>query len=92
MADKDKKTKKPTALKRDIQNVTRRDINRGFKSEVRTITRNFETSLKAGKAEDVTANLSKLYSLMDKGVKRGIYKKNKASRTKARLCARAAKA
>jgi small subunit ribosomal protein S20 len=86
----DKKIKRPTALKRDLQNEKRRDINRQFKSKVRTAIRNFEESEKAGNTEQSNERLKAIYSLMDKGVKRGTFKRNKASRTKARFCARAA--
>lgn len=85
-----KKTKRPTALKRDIQNAKRRDINRQFKSKVRTAVRSLEEGIKAGEKSSIQEKLNAVYSLMDKGVKRGIYKKNKASRTKARFCAQVA--
>lgn len=85
-----KKEKRPTALKRDDQSEKRRLRNRAFKSQVRTAIREFETNLEKGEADATKASLSTVYSLMDKGVKRGVYKINKASRTKARLTARAA--
>jgi len=34
--------------------------------------------------------LSAVYGMMDRGVKKGIFKQNKASRTKSRLAAKAA--
>src|SRR4051812_23399102 len=84
----EKKTKRPTALKRDIQSEKRRLINKSFKSEVRTVLRLFDESLTSKDAEKIKTSLSAAESVMDKGVKRGIYKVNKASRTKARLKAR----
>ena len=90
MAEQKKKTKRPTALKRDIQNEKRREINRQFKSQVRTAVRRFEKSLENIDPAQLPEALNAVYSLMDKGVKRGIYKLNKASRVKARFCARAA--
>lgn len=89
-AKKEKKEKRPTPLKRDIQNEKRRLRNKSFKSSVRSAIRNFEEALPKGDAAAIKENLSNVYSMMDKGVKRGIYKLNKASRTKARLTARAA--
>ena len=83
------KTKRPTAQKRQMQNEKRRLINRSFRSEVRTIVREFESALTAGDAEQKQATLKNVYSVMDKCVKRGIYSLSKASRTKARLTARA---
>lgn len=93
MAD-DKKAKKrrPTALKRDIHNVKRREINKSFKSRVHTATRALDAALVSKDQPAVKDSLQSVYSMMDKGVKRGIFKLNKASRTKARYAARAQKA
>lgn len=91
MAEKkeQKKTKRPTALKRDIRNEKRRVINKTFKSAIRTGIRKFEKTLTSEKSQDpVQASLNEVYSLLDKGVKRGILKLNQASRKKARLTAR----
>lgn len=83
------KVKRPTPLKRDIQNEKRRLRNKAFKSSVRTAMRSFEEALPKGEEALIKEQLDNVYSLMDKGVKRGIYKLNKASRTKSRLAARA---
>lgn len=87
-----KKTKerRPTPLKRDMQNEKRRLRNKSFKSSVRSAIRQFDESVQKGDAAAIKADLNAVYSLMDKGVKRNVYKLNKASRTKARLAARAA--
>lgn len=94
MADdkaKAQKTKKPSALKRDIQSEKNRLRNRSHRSSVLTAIRSFEASLsKKESAEGVKTKLDQIYSLMDKGVKKGIYKPNKAARTKARLTSRLA--
>jgi len=90
--DAKKKNKTPTALKRDIQNKKKRLVNKIFKSEVRTAIRSFEGLVQKGDGAAVKKALNEVYSLMDKGVKRGVFKLNKASRTKARLAAHAAKA
>lgn len=87
-----KKTRRPTALKRDIQNEKKRLVNKSFKSEVRSVIRTFEESVAKGDTTATEEALKTVYSMMDKGAKRGIFKKNKAGRTKARLAARAAKA
>ena len=82
MAEEKKgKPRRPTAKKRDIQNEKKRLRNRIFKSRVKTAARIFETESSEG-------NLKSLYSLLDKGVKRGIYKLNKASRLKSKLSAK----
>ena len=86
---KDVKKKRPTALKRDIQNEKRRLQNKIFKSKVRTSVRRFEDALVKGEEAQITEALNTVFSMMDKGVKRGTYKLNKAGRTKSRLTARA---
>ncbi len=82
------KVKRPTPLKRDLQNEKRRLQNKAFKSQVRTAVRAFEETLEKGDKALVQQRLDTVYSLMDKGVKNGVYKLNKSSRTKSRLAAR----
>lgn len=82
--DEKKKTKRPTAQKRDIRNSKRRMLNKVFKTQVRTAMRSFEEALKANDKEQVQQSLNSVYSMMDQAVKRGIYKRNKAARVKAR--------
>lgn len=86
---KETKKRRPSALKRDLQNEKRRLRNRSHKSEVLTAIRNVTASLsKKETAEQTQEKLSTLYSLMDKGVKKGVFKANKAARTKSRIAAR----
>jgi small subunit ribosomal protein S20 len=82
-----KKVRRPSALKRDIQAAKRNERNRAAKSQVRTAVRGFEEVLVKDK-EEAQKSLSKIYALMDKGVKKGTFKKNKASRVKARMAKR----
>lgn len=86
------KAKRPTPLKRDLQNEKRRLRNKAFKSSVRTSVRHFDEAVTKGDAALIKEQLDLVYSIMDKGVQRGVYKLNKASRTKSRLAARAAAA
>ena len=88
MAEKQevKKVKRPTALKRDDQNIRRREENKAYKSRVRTAIRSFHEKLEKG--ESAVDALNEAYSLLDKSVKTGVIKVNKASRTKSRLAAR----
>lgn len=86
-ADKQKK-KVPTAEKRMKQNVKRRTDNKAFKSSVRTAIRRFDDAHVKGETSGLQESLNVIFSLMDKGVKRGVYKKNKAARTKARYTAK----
>jgi len=90
-AAKGAKTRRPSAQKRDIQSEKRRLRNRSYRAEVLTAIRTFETSITKKEApEAVKTKLGAIYSLMDKGVKKGVYKAQKASRTKSRLTARLA--
>ena len=92
MADQEtkKETKKkiPTAVKREKQSKKRNMQHRSFKSRVRTAIRGFEAAFSEKDKEKVQQALATVYSLMDKGVKVGIYKKNKAARTKSKLTIR----
>jgi small subunit ribosomal protein S20 len=86
------KVKKPSALKRDLQSEKRRLRNRSYRASVLTSIRSLESSLTQKEApEAVKTKLNAIYSMMDKGVKSGIFKPNKAARTKARLTARCSK-
>lgn len=86
------KVKKPSALKRDLQGEKRRLRNRSYRASVLTSIRALESSLSQKDSPEVAkTKLNAIYSMMDKGVKRGVYKPQKAARTKSRLAARIAK-
>lgn len=80
-----KKTKRPTALKRDLRNEKHRLINKSFKTNVRSTMRSYEEALKTKDNEKIQTALKTVYSVVDKGVKRGVYKTNKAARIKSRI-------
>ena len=83
--------KRPSALKRDLQSEKRRLRNRGYRAKVLTAIRGLETGISEKQApEMLKQKLSTLFSLMDKGVKHGVFKVQKASRTKSRMAARLA--
>jgi small subunit ribosomal protein S20 len=84
------KKKRPTAEKRILQSTKQRLINKSFKSEVRTAIRAFESALKSREQTSIQTAMANVYSMMDRGCKRGVFKKNKASRLKARAAAKAA--
>jgi len=86
------KVKRPTAEKRNLQHEKRRLLNKSFKSSVKTAIRNFEETLPKKDADAIQENLNIVYSMMDKGVKKGVFTANKAGRTKSRLTASIAKA
>ncbi len=91
-AEKKTKARKPSALKRNLQSEKRNLRNRSYRASVLTSIRLLESSLNQKEApEAVKKKLNQIYSMMDKGVKRGVFKKQKAARTKSRLSARCAK-
>lgn len=90
MAEQAKKKEGPTkissAKKRHVQSEARRLRNRTFRSAVQTATRAYREAVEKKEAPEVLkAKLSSIQSLMDKGVKKGVFKANKAARTKSRL-------
>lgn len=82
---KNAKPKKPTAKKRELQNAKRRLLNRSFKSKIHTATRTYEKTVKEKDLEAAQKNLCLLYSLLDRAVKKNIFKLNKARRLKSKL-------
>lgn len=89
---KEGKTKRPSALKRDLQNEKSRLRNRSFRASVLTAIRGLNDSISQKESlEAVKTKLDAIYSMMDKGVKKGVYKSQKAARTKSRLAIRIAK-
>lgn len=85
----EKKVKRPTALKRDLQHEKRRLDNKVYKSRVRTAIRAFQDSIAKNDQAETTLKLNEAYSILDKCAKKGVFKLNKVSRTKSRLAARA---
>lgn len=83
-AKKVERQRRPQAIKRDIQNEKRRLHNRAYRSKTSSAIRALEATLASTPAAS-KEQLSTLYSLVDKGVKTGIFKQNKASRVKARF-------
>jgi small subunit ribosomal protein S20 len=87
MAEEEKKVKerRPQAQKRDIQSERRRLHNRARRSKTTTAIRTLSEALTAGKGAESKQQLSAIFSIVDKGVKTGLYKQNKADRIKSRL-------
>ena len=84
------KKKRPQAIKRDIQSEKKRLHNRSYKAKVGTAIKDLQTAIDK-KEPTSKERLQTVYSLMDKGVKTGMFKANKAARTKSRLTQRVAK-
>ena len=89
--EKSKKEKRPTALKRDLQSLKNKARNRSFKASVATSIRSFKDSISKNEKETVKAKLNEVYSMLDKGVKKGVFKQNKASRVKSQMSTLATK-
>lgn len=87
-AEKEKKVKLPTPLKRDRQAEERNVRNRDMKSRVRTALRGYEEALTGSDAKVRQEKLNEAHSILDKAAQKGVLKKNKVSRTKSRLHAR----
>lgn len=84
--DKKKKERLSSAKKRHLQSLKRQARNRSYKASVNTAIRAYETSVSAKAAStEIAEKLSKVYSLLDKGVKTRRFKINKVARTKSRL-------
>jgi small subunit ribosomal protein S20 len=81
--------KRDQAKKRQRQIVKRTKINAAHKSKVHTAKRKLADLIEKKESKETLQNqLNEIFSLMDKGAKNGIFKKNKAARTKSRLSAR----
>ncbi len=77
----------PSALKRMRQNEERRVRNISYKSKVKTAVKKFLAASES-KAADSATLLGHATSLLHKGVSKGIFHKNTASRTISRLAKR----
>ncbi|AUF83596.1 30S ribosomal protein S20 [Mesoplasma syrphidae] len=70
--------------KRVLTNEKSRSANKAFKSEIKTAIKKVSIA-KAENADNVNELITHAVSLIDKGVKKGILKMNKAAREKSRL-------
>ncbi|MDE3055174.1 MAG: 30S ribosomal protein S20 [Verrucomicrobiota bacterium] len=86
MAEQKKAVKQSSAHKRNLQSERRRATNRSFRASVNTAIRGLRTSItKQEESTSVQEQLNSLYSMVDKGVKKGIFKPRKGARTKSRM-------
>ena len=90
--EKGGRQRRPSALKRDVQSKNRNLQNRAFKAKVNTAVRSLQETVSQKDSTATKLKLNDVYSLMDKGVKKGIFKTNKANRVKSRLHALSKKA
>ncbi|SCA58763.1 30S ribosomal protein S20 [Chlamydiales bacterium SCGC AB-751-O23] len=90
--DEKKKTKVPTAIKRNLRNEKQRLVNKSFKTRIRGAIKLLEQVSLKGDEATIKTSLNDVYSLLDKGVKRNILKANTAGRLKSRLTAKSRRA
>ena len=88
MAEEEKKQKRATCKKRHLQDERKRVQSKAHRSRMKTAYKTFLTSLKNEDAKKRIDAYAELSSILDKGVNKGIFKKNKSSRLKARMSAR----
>jgi small subunit ribosomal protein S20 len=77
----------PSALKRMRQSEEKRVRNMAYRSQVRTAVKKFLQAV-AEKAPDASDLLRRAASLLQKGVTKGVFHRNTASRTVSRLSKR----
>ncbi|MGX9352569.1 30S ribosomal protein S20 [Shimia sp. W99] len=78
----------PQAKKRARQNERRLAVNKARRSRIRTFLRNVEEAIASGDKEAATAALRAAQPELMRGVTKGVYHKNTASRKMSRLAAR----
>ncbi len=74
----------PSALKRMRQNEKKRLRNMSYKSKVKTTVKKYLKAVEE-KTSEASALLNETMSLLSKGVTKGIFHKNTASRSISRL-------
>ncbi len=78
----------PQAKKRARQNEKRFQINKARRSRIRTYLRKVEEAIESGVKDDAVAALKAAQPELMRGVTKGVFHKNTASRKMSRLSAR----
>ena len=78
----------PQAKKRARQNEARFAINKARRSRIRTYLRKVEEAIASGNKDDAAAALKAAQPELMRGVTKGVFHKNTASRKISRLAAR----
>ena len=78
----------PQSKKRARQNEKRFQINKARRSRIRTYLRKVEEAIASGNKDDATAALKAAQPELMRGVTKGVFHKNTASRKMSRLSAR----
>lgn len=74
-----------SAKKTHKGSLKKRSLNMKRKRDMKDAVRSIEDSVKGKDAKGASEKLSKAYKAIDKALKRGVIKKNNASRKKSRL-------
>jgi len=72
-------------IKRNRQNLKRRELNRVFRGQARTALRKAQAAIESGKVEEAKAATQVATKALDKAAAKGVIHKNKAARQKSRL-------
>lgn len=75
----------PQAKKRIRQTERKTEVNRRRRSRIRTFVKQVETAIEAGDKKSAEAAFAAAKPEIDRGVTKGVYKKNTASRKISRL-------
>lgn len=78
----------PQSKKRARQNETRYALNKARRSRIRTFLRKLEEAIASGDKDIATAALRAVQPELMRGVTKGVFHKNTASRKMSRLSAR----
>ncbi|MBO9395434.1 30S ribosomal protein S20 [Shimia sp. R9_1] len=78
----------PQAKKRARQNERRLEVNKARRSRIRTFLRKVEEAIESGDKAAATAALRAAQPELMRGVSKGVYHKNTASRKMSRLASR----
>ena len=78
----------PQAKKRARQNARRLEVNKARRSRIRTHLRRVEEAIASGDKDAAVAALRQAQPELMRGVTKGVYHKNTASRKMSRLAAR----
>jgi len=74
-----------SAIKRNKQNEKRRQQNRVFRGEARTMVKKARVAIAAEEKEQAKANVLAAVKALDKAASKGVIHKNNAARRKSRL-------
>jgi len=69
-----------SAKKRSRQNKVRNTVNSQYLSKFRTTLNKYKASLKAKNEEEIQKSFSTINSILAKGLKKGVFKKQNISR------------